>query len=67
MDVDLVDELVEVVLVARTKVDERLYRLVGICRDLLSLAGLDGLDRVIDKNSEIRDAVVDVCRLVDAD
>jgi hypothetical protein len=63
----LVDELVEIVLVACAEVDERLDCLVGICRDLLSLAGFDGLDCVIDEYSEICDAVVDVCRFVDSD
>lgn len=67
MEVDLVDELVEVVFVASTQVDERLDCLVGVGGDLLSLACLDGLDCVIDKYSKVCDAVVDVGRLVDAD
>lgn len=65
--VNLVDELVEIVLVACAEVDECLNSLVGICRNLLSLAGFDGLDRVIDEYSEICDAVVNVCGLVNAD
>jgi len=61
------DKLVEVVLVACTKVDKRLDCLVRVCGDLLSLASFDGLDCVIDEYREICDAVVDVRGLVDAD
>jgi hypothetical protein len=67
VEVDLMNELIEVVLVARTKVDECLNCLVRVCGDLLSLASLDGLDRIIDEYREICDAVVDVRGLVDAD
>lgn len=66
VNVDLMNELVEVVLMACAEVDEGLYCLVGICRDLLSLAGFDSLDSVIDKHGEVCNAVVDVRGLVDA-
>lgn len=67
VDVDLVNELIEVVLVARAEVDECLDGLVGVCGDLLSLAGFNGLNRVINEHGEICDAVVDVCGFVDTD
>jgi hypothetical protein len=63
----LVDELVEVVLVARAQVDEGLDRLVGVGGHVLALAGLDGSDRVVDEEGEVGDGVVDVCGFVDAD
>jgi hypothetical protein len=67
VEVDLMDELVEVILVARAKIDERLDCLVRVCGDLLPLASLDGLDCVIDEHGEICDTVVDVRGLVDSD
>lgn len=65
MYVNLVNEFVEVILVTCAEIDEGLNCLVGICRDLLSLASLDSLDCVVDKYGEICNAVVDVRRLVD--
>jgi hypothetical protein len=62
--VDFVDELVKVVLVTRTEINERLDGLVGICRDFLPLTGFDSLDGVVDEHGEIGDAVVDVRRLI---
>ena len=61
---DFVDELVEVVLVTRTEIDEGLDGLVGIRRNFLPLTGFDSPDRIVDEHGEIGDAVVDICRFV---
>lgn len=62
-----VNELVEVVFVAGAQIDEGLYGLIRVGRDFLTLTGFDGLDSVVGEQSEISDAVVYVCRLVNAD
>ena len=67
VDVDLVDELVEVVLVARTEVDEGLHGLVRVGGDVLPLAALDHANGVVGKLREIGYAAVDVGGFVDAD
>lgn len=66
MDMNLVHELVEIVFVTGAEVDESLDSLVRICGDLLTLAGFDSLDRVVNEYGEVCDAVVDICRLVHA-
>ena len=67
VDMDLVYKFVEIVLVTRTEIDECLDGLVGICRNLLPLAGFDGLDRVIDEHGEIGNTVVYVRRFIHTD
>lgn len=67
MDMDFVYELVEVVFMSRAEVDERLNCLVGVGRDFLTLAGFNRLDRIIDEQGEVGDAVVNICGLVNAD
>ena len=60
-------KLEEVIFMACTEVYEGLNSLIRICRDLLTLAGFNSLDGVIDEHGEVSDAVVNVCRLVYAD
>jgi len=66
MVVYLVDKLVEVVFVSGAKVDEGLDCLVGVGGNILSLACFDDTDHVVKECSEICDAIVDICRLVDS-
>lgn len=61
---DLVNELVEVIFVSSAKVDECLHSLVGIGRDVGALGCFNRADDVIHEDSEIRDTVVDIRRLV---
>lgn len=65
--VHFMDKFVKVVLVPRAQINEGLYRLVGVRRHLLSLASFNRLDRIVYEHGEISDAVVHICRLVNAD
>lgn len=66
VDVDLVDEFVEVVLVAGAEVDEGLDGLVRVGGDVLALGlGEDG-EHVVGEGGEVADAAVDVGGFVDA-
>ena len=67
MDVDLVHEFVEIVLVARTEVDEGLDGLVRVGGDVLPLAALDDAEGVVGELGEIGHAAVDVGGFVYAD
>ena len=67
VDVDLVDEFVEIVLVARTEVDEGLDGLIWVGGDVLPLAAFDDAESVVGELGEVGYAAVDVGRLVDAD
>lgn len=60
-------KFVEVVFVARTKVDKGLDGLIGICGNFLTLTGFDGFDCVVGEDSKVSNTVVDVRRLVHAD
>ena len=66
VDVDLVDEFVEVVLVARAEVDEGLHRLVRVGGDVLALRLGQHGEHVVGEGGEVADAAVDVGRFVDA-
>ena len=66
VDVDFVDELIEVVLVALAEVDEGLDGLVGVGGDVLALGFFHDGEHVVGENGEVGDAVVDVGGFVDA-
>ena len=66
MVVYLVNELVEIVFVSGAKIDEGLDCLVGVGGNVLSLACFNDTDHVVKECSEICDAVVDICRLVNS-
>jgi len=61
-----VNKLVKVVLVPSTKIDESLNGLIRVCGNILSLTGFDDADRVVDKESEVGDAIINIGGLVDA-
>ena len=65
MDVDLVDEFVEVLLVAAAEVDEALDRLIGVGGDVLALRGVEDAEGVVGEGGEVGDGVVDVGGFVD--
>ena len=65
VDVDLVDELVEVLLVAAAEVDEALDGLVGVGGDVLALGGVEDAEGVVGEGGEVGDGVVDVGGFVD--
>ena len=67
MEMNLVNEFVEVFLVACAKINERLHCLIGVGRDVLALGVLEHVEHVVGKGGEVSDAVVDVGRSVDAD
>ena len=67
MDVNLVDEFVEVVLVAGAEVDEGLDGLVWVCGDVLALGAFDDGDHVVDEVGEVGDGAVDICGFIDTD
>ena len=67
MDVNLVNKLVQVILMACAEIDEGLNGLIRIGGKVLTLCGLDDGDRIGDKVGEIGDAIVDACGFVDAD
>lgn len=61
----LVDELVEIVFMAGTQVNEGLNCLIRICRDLLPLARFNHSNSVVNEHGKVGNTVVDACRLVD--
>lgn len=67
VDVHLVDEFIEVVLVTCTEINEGLNRLIGIGGHVLTLAGVDYFDGIVDEKSEVSNGVVHVCGFVNAD
>ena len=67
MNVYFVYEFVKVVLVPCAEVDERLDGLIRIGGDVLTLGLFDDDKHVVCKIGEVRDAVIDIGRLVYAD
>lgn len=67
MVVYFVDEFIEIVFVAGAEVDEGLDGLIRVSGDVLSLAGFNDANHIINERGEICDAIVDICRLVDSD
>ena len=67
VDVHLMDEFIEVVLVAGAEVDEGLDGLVGVGGDVLALGGVKDGEGVVSKGGEVGDAGVNVGGFVDAD
>ena len=67
MDMNFMDEFVEVVLVAGAEVDKGLNGLVRVCGDVLALEGGENGEGVVCEGGKVRDGVVDVSGLVDAD
>ena len=67
MNVYFMNELVEIVLVAGAKIDERLDGLIRVSGDVLALGGSEDREHVIKERGEVGDGVVDVGGLVDAD
>ncbi len=61
-----VDEFVQIIFVPGAEINESLHRLVGICRDVLTLSALYDSNSVVCEESEVGDAVVDVGGLVDS-
>lgn len=66
VNVDFVYEFVEIVLMSRAKVDEGLYRLIRVGRDVLTLCELQDSEHVVCEGCEICDGIIDICRFVDA-
>lgn len=67
VDVNLVDELVEVVLVAGAEVDKGLDCLVRVRRDVLALGGCEDGEGVVCEGGEVGDGIVYIGGFVDAD
>lgn len=67
MDVHFVYEFVEIILMARTKINEGLNRLVWVRRDVLTLSGGEDGEHVVGEGSEVGDGAVDIGGFVDAD
>lgn len=67
MLVHLVNELVEVILVAGAQIYEGLHGLIGVCRNFLPLTSFDGFDGVIGEHGEVGNTVVNVCGFVYTD
>ena len=67
MDVDFVDKLVEVVLVAGAEIDKGLNGLVRVGRDVLALEGGEDGEGVVCEGGKVGDGVVDVGGFINAD
>ena len=67
MDVDFVDKLIEIVLVAGAEVDKGLNGLVRVGGDVLALEGGEDREGVVREGGEVGDGIVDVGGFVDAD
>ncbi len=67
MDVYLVDEFVEIILMASAEIDEGLDGLVWISGDVLTLSGGEDGEHIVGKGSEVGDGAVDIGGFVDAD
>lgn len=67
MDVHFVDEFVEIILMASTKIDEGLDCLVWIGGDVLTLSGSKDGEHVVGEGSKVGDGAVNIGRFVDAD
>lgn len=66
VQVHLVNELIEIILVASTEINERLDRDVRISAEVLALSTFDDDDGIVNECSEVGDTVVYVRRFVDA-
>lgn len=67
MEMDLVNESVEVFLMACAKINEGLDCLIGVGGDVLALGALEHAEHVVGEGGEVSDTVVDVGGFVDAD
>lgn len=67
VDVDFVNELVKIILMASAEIDEGLDCLVWIRRDVLTLSGSEDGEHIIGEGSEVGDGTIDIGGFVDAD